>query len=160
MSRASMLCAVRVESDVDRSSVKVGLGKLPSSFILLHCLLKYKRYVREGNTKGLVHGGREIFYGNGEKRLQRADIRGPEESFSRNSGTSHFSNAASTGWSISDLFNLLVIFYYRFYRCKFSFSFRRFCLSTTCFHSFIISVGCTWLEVLPCKHSVFVSMPT
>jgi len=75
-----MLCAVRVESDVDRSCVKVGLKiyflPLPSPF---HYLVQYKREVREGNTKGLVHGGREIFYGSGEKRLQRADIRGPEE---------------------------------------------------------------------------------
>lgn len=75
-----MLCAVRVESDVDRSLVEVGLkiNFLPQ-LNPFHYLLQYKRDVREGKTKGLVHGGREIFYGSGEKRLQRTDIRGPEE---------------------------------------------------------------------------------
>lgn len=80
MSRASMLCAVRVESDVDRSFVEVGLEIYFLPYLNpFHYLLQYKRDVREGNTKGLVHGGREIFYGSGEKRLQRADIRGPKE---------------------------------------------------------------------------------
>ena len=56
-----------------------------------------KRDVREGNTKGLVHGGRENFYGSGEKRPQGANTCGPQKSISRDSGTSHFSNAASWG---------------------------------------------------------------
>ena len=70
-----MLCAVRVESDVDRSFLEVGLAIYFLPYLNpFHCLLQYTRDVREGNTKGLVHGGREIFYGSGEKRLQRADI--------------------------------------------------------------------------------------
>ena len=70
-----MLCAVRVESDVDRSFLEVGLEIYFLPYLNpFHCLLQYTRDVREGNTKGLVHGGREIFYGSGEKRLQRADI--------------------------------------------------------------------------------------
>lgn len=133
---------------------------LPCLIILLHLLLKYKRDVREGNTKGLVHGGREIFYGNGEKRLQRADIWGPEESVSRNSGTSHFSNAAGRGWSICNLFNLLVIFITHSIKCKFRFLFNRFCLSTACFHSFVLKISVGYvMEVLPCKHSVFLTVP-
>lgn len=70
-----MLCAVRVESDVDQGFVKVGLGEVASLlYYTVAFTPKIQRDVREGNTKGLVHGGREIFYGNGEKRLQRADI--------------------------------------------------------------------------------------
>lgn len=74
--------------------------RVPSLF-LPFLTLKHTRDVIEGNTKGLVHGGHYNFYGSGEKRPQRADIWGPQKSISRDSGTSHLSNATNRGTVLS-----------------------------------------------------------
>lgn len=97
-SRASMLCAVRVESDWRWAKKSTKKLWYTSFLILAHfSVITLTKHVVKGTTQSFVHGGREIFYGSGEKRLQRANIRGPKKSISRDSGTSYLSNAAIRG---------------------------------------------------------------